>query len=156
MSYHVSMSDLITSTETASLLGVNPRTLLRWEERGWLKSKRDKNGNRIYRADHVRLAKGAWDQWLSLRRHHREHLRKLPAIQKEIERFIVTTPLSITDNGKLLNSKDMNDMKEAFQKMKDWQEKSQEINKMYHEFLGGDLVEHVKLIAKGLEAGRIK
>lgn len=156
MSYIKEMNDIISSTEAANLLGVTRRTLLRWEERKWLRSDRDERGNRIYRESHVRLAKHAWDQWVNIRRYHREHLRKLPAIQKEIERFIVTTPLRVTDDGKLWNSKDLSDMKEAFKKMDEWQNKSRKIHSMYDDFLRGELVDHVKLLAKGMEAGRIK
>lgn len=147
------MSDIITSTQAAKMLGVTRRTILRWEERKWLRSQRDEQGNRIYRADHVRLAKHVWDQWVSLRRYHREHLRKLPAIQKEVERFIVTTPLTGSEDGRGLFS--FEEMKEAFEKMKEWQEKSRQIHAMYDEFLRSEAVEHVKLLAKEIEAGRI-
>lgn len=147
------MSNIITSTQAAKLLGVTRRTLLRWEERKWLRSQRDDHGNRIYRADHVRLAKNVWDQWVALRRYHREHLRKLPAIQKEVERFIVTTPLEGTEDGRGLFT--FQEMKKAFGKMEEWQEGSRRISAMYDKFLKSDAVEHVKLLARGVEAGRI-
>lgn len=148
------MESFITSTEAAELLGIARRTLLRWEERKWLQSQRDEYGNRIYRADHVRLAKHVWDQWVNIRRYHREHLRKLPALQREVERFIVTTPLQGTEDGRGLFS--FKEMKEAFEKMEEWQEKNRQIHALYEKFLQGDAVKHVKLLARGMEAERIK
>ena len=147
------MSKIITSTQAAKLLGVTRRTLLRWEERKWLKSQRDEQGNRIYRADHVRLAKNVWDQWVNIRRYHREHLRKLPAIQREVERFIVTTPLESTRDPIGSNYKEM---KEAFREMEEWQRMSHWIHDQYDEFLRGKEIESVKLLARGIEAGRVK
>lgn len=153
VSYHVEMSKYITSTQAAKLLGVTRRTLLRWEERKWLRSHRDEQGHRIYREDHVRWAKHVWDQWVSIRRHHREHLRKLPAIQREVERYIVVTSLERTKDKTPF---DRGEMKEAFRKMKAWQEEARRTHEMYDQFLNSDVVEPLKLAVKGVEAGRIK
>ena len=154
MSYCCSMDKIITSTQAAKLLGVTRRTMLRWEERKWLRSlpQRDEHGNRIYREDHVRLAKHVWNQWINLRRYHREHLRKLPAIQREVECFIITTPLGDMGEGRMF---DLREMQSAFRKMKEWQDKSRRIHDMYDQFFRSEAVEHVKLLAKGIEAGRI-
>jgi excisionase family DNA binding protein len=42
------MSNLVSSSQAAELLGVSTRTLLRWEEQGKLKPIRTEGGHRRY------------------------------------------------------------------------------------------------------------
>jgi len=126
---------------------------LRWEEQGFLQSVRDENGNRYYRRHHVLVAKRVSDQWRLVRQRHREHLRKLPAIQKKIELFIRTKPLERTKDPEPLN---LSEMREAFQEMREWEAEHKEIQELYQEFYTGEILRYAKRLAKGIEAGRVQ
>ncbi len=133
------MNEYISSGKAAELMGITRRTLIRWEEQGILESQRDKNGNRYYSRDHVLVARRVSDQWKKLRRLHREHLRKLPAIQKEIERFISTKPLERTRDPEPLN---FEETKAAFKAMRDWEQENKRIHKLYHEFYQEEILKY--------------
>ncbi len=48
------MQELLTIKEVAKIVGVNTRTILRWEEKGKVKkAKRDEKGWRIYDNDDI-------------------------------------------------------------------------------------------------------
>lgn len=146
------MESYITSTEAAELLGITRRTLLRWEEQKILRSQRDEGGHRYYRKEHVLVARRVSDMWKAIRRRHRDHLRKLPAIQKEVQRFIVTTPLERTEDPVPFDSEEM---KRAFQAIEKWKKESRRIDQLYDDFYKDEVVRHAKLLAKGVEAERI-
>jgi len=134
------MSEYLTSTQAAELLGVTRRTLFRWEDKRWLKSERDDQGKRIYKEKYVRWAKSVSDKWEKVRKQHCNHLKELPAIQRKVQRFIVTKPLQWTDEPVL---HDLNEMKTAFDAMDEWRAEMDRIHKMYDDFLRSNLVQRI-------------
>ena len=139
------MTEYITSTQAAKLLGVTKRTILRWEEKKWLASERDDRGSRIYKEEYVCWAKRLSDEWEKVRIRHRNHLKKLPAIQREVQRFIVTKPLQWTDEPIL---HDLNEMQKSFDAMNKWKEEMDWINRMYDDFFHSNLISRAGSFSK--------
>jgi DNA-binding transcriptional MerR regulator len=145
------MTDLITSSECAKELGLSRRTLMRWEEKGWLSAvTRDQQGNRLYRLHHVRWAARRHEEWENLRAFHRKHLQKLPAVQQRLGKLIHTQPLERTYDREPV---DLKELQEAIRLMEEWKTMSREIDKLYSDFF--ESVQDLKLMARGIEAGRV-
>lgn len=53
------MKNRMTITEVADIVGISPKTIVRWEKRGKVrKAKRDWRGWRVYEAGDVEIIKG--------------------------------------------------------------------------------------------------
>lgn len=119
---------MLTVSQAAKILGVNKKTLMRWDDDGWLKAKRDPlNNARLY--DEAVIRKIA--RWYDLRRRHREHLAKLSPIRKNVDRFLPTTPLDAVTPPKLHNGEEM---KLAYSELHKWEEEMKKIYEEYGEF----------------------
>jgi len=114
-------------SQAAKLLGVNSRTLMRWDEKGKFPAHKEALSKmRFY--DKLDITNHAL--WFSLRRKHRLHLKKLDAIRKEIDKYISTQPLSF---GTTPRFHKYEDMKKAFDDLKNWRKEHQLILKQYSE-----------------------
>lgn len=124
----------ITIGEAAKILNVNKKTLMRWDEVGVFPAEREPVSKiRIY--DRAIVEKTA--RWFDLRKRHKEHLRKLGLIQKNIDKFIPTKPLSAGGNPRGLSVQETKEMKEAFDTRRKWFKEEEEFDKEYVEFTEG-------------------
>lgn len=114
---------MLTIAQAAEKLKVNKKTLIRWDASGKFPAQRDTSGNRMY--DEQDILNHA--QWFSLRRKHKAHNRQLTAIRKEADRFTATQPLGM-DTPKFHK---FEEMKKAYDALKEWEVKSKEITKEY-------------------------
>jgi len=147
-----SQAELITSSEAAKIMGITRRSLLRWEEKGWITAvSRDANGNRVYHPHHLKWAAVMYERWENIRRHDRKHLRKLTPIQRRMSRLIRTQPLERTHHPEPL---DFNELKEVLILMDEWRSEHKKIQKIYADFFHD--LESLKISARGVEAFRIK
>ena len=110
--------------KAASLLGINKKTLIRWDAEGKFPATRDKSGARWY--DEVEIANHA--MWFKLRRKHRAHNRLLTAIRSECDKYLVTQPLGPMENPKFHK---LEDMKKAYDDLHKWEEENRKIIKEY-------------------------
>jgi len=119
---------MLTISQAAKILGVNKKTLMRWDEAGWLRAKRDPlNNARLYDEEVI------WkvEKWYDLRRRHKEHLSKLKPIRENVDRFLPKTPLDLTTPTQLHK---LEDMKKAFDDLREWEKKQKEIYEEYSGF----------------------
>lgn len=118
----------INISETAKILKVSTKTLIRWDEDGQFPAERETvSRGRIYDAAIVEKAR----QWLELRRKHRELLNKLGPIREELSRFIVTKPLEPLENPKMFNGEELS---KAVKAMQDWEDQLEGLEKEYSRF----------------------
>lgn len=132
-------NDIVTALEAEKELGISRRTIQRWEEWNWFTKGLVKapNGTRLYNRSHLRWAKRMVAKWEKLRDDDREHLKKLPAIQKRIDRLIRTQPLERTRDPEPLNFREA---QAAFQALEQWEKERQETHQHYAKFY--DLVKY--------------
>ncbi len=112
-------------SQAAKLLQVSTRTLMRWDQEGKFPAHREQVSKiRFYdESDVINHA-----IWFKLRRKHKTHLKKLGAIRSEIDKYIVTQPLNTGENPKFHK---FEDMKKAFDALRDWEKEEKEILKEY-------------------------
>lgn len=115
-------------SEAAKILGVNKMTLIRWDKEGLFPANREQISNIRY-YDEAKVRKVA--KWFKLRAKHRELLKRLDPIRKNLDRFIDTTPLSEQKNPTMHK---FEDMKKAFDDMNTWEKEHKEILKEYDGF----------------------
>ena len=113
-----------TINQTAKLLNVSKKTLMRWDESGKFSARRDSNNFRRYDKkvvdDHV--------VWFAIRRKHKEHLRKLMPIRAEVDKFIRTTPITDISPPRVFDYKEM---KKAYDALHDWEQSEEKIVEEY-------------------------
>lgn len=114
---------MLTISQASKVLGVNKKTLMRWEALGKFPAKWV-DGKRYY--DEKEIKEHA--QWFRLRRKHRSHNRGLTAIRKEADKFLVTQPLGFMENPKFHKSEDM---KRAYDALHRWEEVDKKIMDEY-------------------------
>jgi len=110
--------------KAANLLGVNKKTLMRWDAEGKFPAIRDKSGARLY--DDTEIVHHAG--WFKLRRKHRAHNRLLTAIRSEVDKYLITQPLGPMENPKFHKYEDM---KKAYDSLHEWEEEDKKILKKY-------------------------
>lgn len=120
---------LITASRAASILGINKRTLFRWEKSGRLKSRREGIlGTRVYDKEYVEVAK----KILDLNKVEEEHVKKLPRIRKDIEKNCLIQEYVPGKPLKFLSEKEIEDAMKAFDAEEAWLKKHEQIlRKLY-------------------------
>lgn len=116
---------MLSISQAAQILGVNKKTLMRWDAAGKFPAIKDsKTGARSYEEkdiqDHA--------QWFNIRRKHKAHNRLLTAIRKEVDRFSATIPLNA---GAISGLHNVKDMQKAYSSLRTWEKKHKEILKEY-------------------------
>jgi len=118
----------LTISETAKILGISSKSLMRWDEDGTFSAREFASNNRVYLSDDVEMVK----KWIDLRKRHREHLKKLDPIRKELDKFLVATPLI---PGEPINHFwKIEDLMGPYKAMRDWEKKEDEITQEYSKF----------------------
>lgn len=120
---------MITIAQAAEKLGVNKKTLIRWDSSGKFPAQRDSSGDRTY--DEKDIENHA--QWFKLRRKHRAHNRKLAAIKSETDRFTATQPLGM-ETPKFHK---FEEMKKAYEALDKWKLESRNILREYSDLPQG-------------------
>lgn len=120
---------MLTIAQAAEKLGVNRKTLMRWDTSRKFPAQRDSAGNRVY--DEQDIFNHA--QWFRLRRKHRAHNRQLTAIRKEADRFTATQPLGM-ETPKFHK---LEEMKKAYKALRKWEKENREILKEYSKLPDG-------------------
>lgn len=124
----INCMSILTTSQAAKVIGVNKRTLMRWDKSGLLKAKRELVSNiRIYDEEVVEKVR----QWFQLRNKHKAHLRKLGPIRSKIDKYIVTQPLSWLEQPKIVS---LDEAKKAFNELHNWENQLEKIYKEYAEF----------------------
>lgn len=100
---------------------------MRWDKEGFFASRETVTRARVYYKEDVEMAK----RWLDLREKHRNHLSKLPDIQKLLDKVLVTHPLI---PGEPMKFWKIEDVKEPFEAMKKWEEEERKIMQEYSQF----------------------
>jgi DNA-binding transcriptional MerR regulator len=118
--------EAIASSEAAEILGISRRSLIRWEEQGWLKSKRDKRGYREFNKANVILAKKIRDELLAIRRSLRKQQRKETQIYRPFEKELLKTLLT----GEINKS-----IEQDIINLQDWSREMSAICEEYDEFI---------------------
>lgn len=116
---------MLTISQTAKLLDVDKKTLMRWDTEGQFPAKREKISNIRYYNDedihnHV--------LWFEIRRKHKAHLKLLHDVRKEVDRFIRTSPLNPMENPKLFL---LADIKKAYEALHKWEAEDRAISHEY-------------------------
>lgn len=118
----------ITIAEAAKILNVNKRTLMRWDEEGIFPAKREEVSKiRIY--DKNVIEKTA--KWFDLRKREKEHLRKLPEINRKRNKVIPTAPL---DPYKDPPGHTLEELRSVYREYHDWKKKYDDLHKEHTEF----------------------
>ncbi|OGH18714.1 MAG: hypothetical protein A3F31_00595 [Candidatus Levybacteria bacterium RIFCSPHIGHO2_12_FULL_38_12] len=121
---------LIKIGEAAKILGVNKKTLMRWDQSGLFPAKREQVSNiRVYDKAIVEKA----NKWLDFRKREKEHLDKLAGINKKRDKFIPIIPLGSSSNPQVHSYKEM---KKVYGEYDDWKKKYDELQKEDAEFEG--------------------
>lgn len=120
---------MLTIAQASEILGVNKKTLMRWDASGKFPSKRE---GIIRYYDEKDIQQHA--QWFKLRRKHKEHNRKLGAIRKEVDRFTATQPLGPFDNPHFHKYEDM---KRAYDALRAWEQEDKKILEEYSQLPSG-------------------
>lgn len=113
-----------TIGETAKLLKISKKTLMRWDELGKFPSIRDANNFRRYDKKMV----DAHVLWFSIRRKHKEHLRMLKSVRDEVDKYTRTAPITDRTPPRLFNYEEM---KKAYDDLQTWESKERAIIKEY-------------------------
>jgi DNA-binding transcriptional MerR regulator len=121
---------MLSISQAAQILGVNKKTLMRWDAEGKFPAQRDDTGARVY--DETEVTHHA--QWFKLRRKHRAHNRKLTDIRKEVDKHTATQPLDAPQPPRFHK---LEDMKKAFDALHVWEEEHKEILKEYENLPDG-------------------
>ncbi len=116
---------MLTISQAAQILGVNKKTLMRWDAAGKFPAIKDpKTGARYYEEkdiqDHA--------LWFNIRRRHKAHNKLLTSIRKEADRFSATIPL---DAGAITGLHNAKEMQKAYGALRTWEKKHKEILKEY-------------------------
>lgn len=115
----------ISISQTAKLLNVSTRTLMRWDKEGKFPAMREQvSNNRYYDLGDVQ----DHAKWFELRREHRLHLDKLDAIRKEANKFAATQPLQSIRIPKFHK---LEDMKKAYDNLHEWEQEHRRILAKY-------------------------
>lgn len=118
----------LTISEAAKILGISSKSLMRWDEDGVFSAREIASNNRVYFRDDVETVKS----WIDLRKRHRLHLKKLGPIRKELDKFLVTTPL--IPGKPIEHFWRLEDLKGPFNAMKEWEKVEEEITQEYSQF----------------------
>jgi len=116
---------MLAIAQTAELLGVDKKTLMRWDKEGKFPAKREKLSNIRYYDDED-VSNHAL--WFEIRRKHKAHLRLLHDVRKETDKFIRTSPLNPMENPKTFR---LADMKKAYEALHNWEEEDETISNAY-------------------------
>lgn len=112
-------------SQVSKILGVDKKTLMRWDNEGKYPAIREKHSNiRLY--DEIDIQNHAL--WFDIRRKHKAHLRLLPALNEERNKFINTKPLQPGESPK---SFPLKEMKKAYDAIHKWEDEENEILKEY-------------------------
>jgi len=122
---------MLTISQTAKLLGVDKKTLMRWDKEGKFSAKREKVSNTRYYDDEDVYNHALW---FEIRRKHKAHLRLLHDVRKEVDRFIRTSPLNPMENPKSFR---LVDMKKAYEALHKWEEEDLAISEEYNKLPRG-------------------
>ena len=119
----------ITIGQAAILLGVNKRTLMRWDESGKFPAKREPiSKTRFY--DEQEITNHSL--WFKLRRKHKNHNKKLGAIRSEVNKYISTQPLNLEAKPEFHN---LEEMKKAYDALNKWTKEDEKILEEYSNLL---------------------
>lgn len=111
----------ISIAEAAKKLKISKKTLIRWDESGRFPAIRTSAGEaRFYDEEDIKNHA----LWFEIRRKHKAHNRTLTAIRKEADRFSSTVPL---DPGVRVKLHKFEEMKNAYDALRDWEKISREI-----------------------------
>ena len=117
----------IKISQAAELLEVSSRTLMRWDKEGKFPAHKEPLSKmRFY--NKLDITNHAF--WFKLRRRHKKHLKKLDEIRNEVDKYISTQPLDTGSNPKFHKYEDM---KKAFDDLRDWKEKHKLILEDYYQ-----------------------
>lgn len=126
----------ITIGNAAKILGVNKKTLMRWDKSRLFPATREPVSNiRVYNQDQVENVL----HWLALRKKHRAHLQKLVPIRQSLDRFITKQPFPLSGRPKLYK---LEEAKKAFNDLHNWEN---ELKKIYKEYAGFNEYDYGKL-----------
>ena len=116
---------MLTISQTAELLKVDKKTLMRWDKEGKFPAKREEVSNiRYYDDEDVHNHA----LWFEIRRKHKAHLRLLHDVRKEADKFIRISPLNPLENPKPFS---LADMKKAYEALHKWEEEDIAISDEY-------------------------
>jgi len=121
----------IKISQAAELLGVNSRTLMRWDEEGKFPAHKE-NLSKMRFYEQSDITNHAF--WFKLRRKHKEHLKRLDEIRKEVDKYISTQPLDAGTNPRFHKYEDM---KKAFDNLRDWEKEHKLILEEYSQLPPG-------------------
>ncbi|MEK6891155.1 MAG: MerR family transcriptional regulator [Nanoarchaeota archaeon] len=122
---------MLTISQTAKLLKIDKKTLMRWDKDGKFTAKREKvSKTRCY--DEKEVYNHAL--WFEIRRKHKAHLRVLQDVRKEADKFIRTFPLNPLEDNKPFR---LTDMKRAYETLDKWEEDDIVISKEYNKLAIG-------------------
>lgn len=114
---------MLSISQAAKILGVNKKTLMRWDREGKFPAQREA-GARVYEEQDIYNHA----QWFNLRRKHRAHNRLLTTIRSEVDKYLTTQPLGPMENPKFHKYEDM---KKAYGALRKWEEEDKKILEEY-------------------------
>jgi DNA-binding transcriptional MerR regulator len=126
----MTLNRFLTISEAAKILGISSRSLMRWDEEGIFSAREIASNNRVYFRDDVEMVK----KWMDLRKKHRQHLKKLGPIRKELDKFLVITPL--IPGKPIEHFWNIEDLRGPYNNMKEWEKIEDEITQEYSQFSG--------------------
>ena len=109
------MSNLLTISEAAKVLGVSTKTLRRWEEKGYLVPTRRSN-IRLYEPDII----GYWNIMLSLDKKMSNHIKLLSRLRKRLNKRYLAQGSTPIENPKFISKKEIKKFIKAFANMEAW------------------------------------
>ncbi len=114
---HYSHMEAIASAEAAKILGINKRTLYRWEKEGKIRSTREGVLSfRVFNKSYIEIVK----RILDLNKQEKEHLKKLPRIIEEIEKYHLLQEYVPGEPLKMSSEKDVELAMAAFDAEEKW------------------------------------
>ncbi len=121
---------MLTLFETALFLGVKEDVLINWETQGnWIPYKSPISNNRLYDEREVKLHA----EWFKIVRRHKQHLRKLKVINKNLQKYLAVTPIA-EKNLRNYPGLNLEKLKKAINTRNKWNEEYLEIKSLYSKF----------------------
>src|SRR5690348_13220835 len=121
------MKEYIAISEAATMLGVNKKTLQRWDTSGKFPAFKEKiSGTRYYAFKDIKNLALLFE----IKRKHRENNKKLYDIRKEADKFSAIIPLV---RGETRQAQDGESMRAAYKKLHEWKEEHKAILKSYNQ-----------------------
>lgn len=124
------LSNMLTIEETAKVLRVSTRTLLRWEEKGYLAPHKKEPSIRLYDPNVVSY----WKVMLGLDRKLKEHLKLLTELRERLNKHNLEQDYIPGKKLKLMTEEDLKSFSEAYEAMERWNKDYKELLQSIMEF----------------------